>query len=61
MSDIGRVRSVLGGLDGIVDDLRAFYRDLPARPELSLQEHCTAEKAAERGWWACCAMAPVRR
>ncbi len=47
MSDAGQIRSVLGGLDGIVGDLEAFYRDLHAHPELSLQEHRTAEKAAE--------------
>lgn len=47
MSDSGEFRSVLGGLDGIADDLEAFYRDLHAHPELSLQEHRTAEKAAD--------------
>ena len=47
MSDTAEIGSVLGGLDGIVGDLEAFYRDLHAHPELSLQEHRTAEKAAD--------------
>lgn len=46
MSDNAEVRSVLGGLDGIAGELEAFYRDLHSHPELSLQEHRTAEKAA---------------
>ncbi|MGH3266704.1 MAG: amidohydrolase, partial [Trebonia sp.] len=48
MPDTGRIQSVLGGLDGIVPDLQALYRDLHAHPELSLQEYRTADKAAER-------------
>ncbi|MGH3438955.1 MAG: amidohydrolase [Sciscionella sp.] len=48
MSDTDWIQSVLGGLDGIVGDLGAFYRDLHSHPELSLQEHRTAGKAAER-------------
>ena len=46
MSDTGQIGSVLHGLDGILGDLEGFYRDLHAHPELSLQEHRTAEKAA---------------
>ncbi|WP_410051034.1 amidohydrolase [Acidiferrimicrobium sp. IK] len=48
MSDNGKTGSVLGGLDGVVGDLEAFYRDLHAHPELSLQEHRTAGKAADQ-------------
>src|SRR3954471_21165794 len=40
--------TVLGGLDGIMPGLDDLYRDVHAHPELSLQEHRTAEKAAER-------------
>ncbi len=47
MSDTGTIKSVLGGLDDIASDLEAFYRDLHSHPELSLQEHRTAEKAAD--------------
>lgn len=46
MSDGDETRSVLGGLEDIVADLEDFYRDLHAHPELSLQEHRTAAKAA---------------
>ena len=38
---------VLAGLDGILDSLAELYRDVHAHPELSLQEHRTAAKAAE--------------
>jgi amidohydrolase len=47
MSGTGRFHSVLSGLDGIIGDLEGFYRDLHAHPELSLQEHRTAGKAAD--------------
>ena len=46
MSDTGQVGSVLEGLGPIAGDLEAFYRDLHTHPELSLQEHRTAERAA---------------
>ena len=46
MSDNAETGSALGGLDGIAGDLEAFYRDFHAHPELSLQDHRTAEKAA---------------
>src|SRR3954452_17855691 len=36
------------GLDAIMNELEALYRDIHAHPELSLQEHRTAEKAAAR-------------
>jgi amidohydrolase len=39
---------VLGGLDEITAGLEDLYRDVHAHPELSMQEHRTAEKAAER-------------
>src|SRR3954469_9037860 len=46
----GRTQTVdpLAGLDAIMGDLEDLYRDVHAHPELSLQEHRTAEKAAER-------------
>lgn len=46
MSDYGPQQPVLGGLDGILDDLEGCYRDLHSHPELSLQEQRTAETAA---------------
>lgn len=76
MPDTDRLRSVLEGLDGRVGQLGDFYRDLHAHPELSLQEHRTAEKAAEQlrragfdvtagvggtGVVACCATVTGRR
>jgi amidohydrolase len=39
--------SVLAGLDGIMPSLEDLYRDIHAHPELSLQEHRTAGRAAE--------------
>lgn len=48
MSGASQVQSVLGGLDGITGGLEDFYRDLHAHPELSLQEHRTAGRAAEQ-------------
>ncbi|HET9059603.1 MAG TPA: M20 family metallopeptidase [Acidimicrobiales bacterium] len=47
MSGNTQIRAVLGDLDGVVGDLETFYRDLHAHPELSLQEHRTAGKAAD--------------
>src|SRR5919202_1760435 len=40
--------SVLAGLDGIMGELEELYRDVHAHPELSMQEHRTADRAAER-------------
>ena len=48
MPDSERNRPILQGLDASLDDLGAFYRDLHSHPELSLQEHRTAGKAAEQ-------------
>jgi amidohydrolase len=42
------VDQVLGGLDEITAWLEDLYRDLHLHPELSNQEHRTAEKAADR-------------
>jgi len=39
---------VLGGLDAIMSGLEDLYRDVHAHPELSMQEHRTAEQAAQR-------------
>ena len=47
MSNDDAIGSILSGLDGLTSDLEAFYRDLHAHPELSLQEHRTADRAAE--------------
>jgi amidohydrolase len=48
MTDSTRDTSALAGLDAILADLEALYRDIHAHPELSMQEHRTAEKAARR-------------
>ena len=40
--------AVLDGLDDIMASLEDLYRDVHAHPELSMQEHRTAGKAAER-------------
>ncbi len=48
MSQNDRVCEILAGLDDLLSDLEAFYRDVHAHPELSLQEHRTAALAA--GW-----------
>ena len=47
MSD-DRQASLLDGLDGLMGWTRDFYTDLHAHPELSMQEHRTAERAAAR-------------
>jgi amidohydrolase len=39
---------VLAGLEAITPDLEDLYRDVHQHPELSMQEHRTAGKAAER-------------
>jgi amidohydrolase len=40
--------SALGGLDSMLNDLEAFYKDVHSHPELSMQEKRTASVAAER-------------
>src|SRR4051812_15462886 len=40
--------SALTGLDDILPELEALYQDIHEHPELSMQEHRTANKAAER-------------
>ncbi|UGS37586.1 amidohydrolase [Capillimicrobium parvum] len=48
MAEPTRSNPALAGLDGIMGELEDLYRDVHAHPELSMQEHRTAEKAAER-------------
>src|SRR3954467_11973444 len=48
MSESTTGASVLAGLDGVMDSLEDLYRDVHSHPELSMQEHRTAGKAAER-------------
>jgi amidohydrolase len=48
MTESTRRSSPLTGLEGIMAELEDLYRDIHAHPELSLQEHRTAGKAAER-------------
>src|SRR5436190_8378038 len=48
MTEPTRDTSALAGLDAIMADLEDLYRDVHAHPELSMQEHRTAGKAAER-------------
>jgi amidohydrolase len=48
MIESTRGNSALAGLDAIMDGLEELYRDIHAHPELSMQEHRTAAKAAER-------------
>src|SRR3954463_9153545 len=48
MTEPTRGHAVLAGLDGITAGLEGLYRDVHAHPELSMQEHRTAAKAAER-------------
>src|ERR671933_1254845 len=40
--------TALRNLDGLLPDLEALYKDIPAHPELSMQETRTAGVAAER-------------
>jgi amidohydrolase len=48
MTHAAPVTRVVSGLDEIMGELEDFYRDLHQHPELSMQEHRTAGKAAER-------------
>src|SRR4051794_3322633 len=48
MTEPTRGHAVLAGLDGITAGLEDLYRDVHAHPELSLEEHRTASRAAER-------------
>jgi amidohydrolase len=48
MTQSTRGSSALAGLDGIMTELEDLYRDVHQHPELSMQEHRTADKAAER-------------
>src|SRR4051812_22866394 len=47
MTESTRGDSVLAGLNGIIAELEALYRDVHAHPEPSMQERRTAGKAAE--------------
>src|SRR4051794_26255370 len=48
MATTTSTHSVLSGVDGIMSALETLYRDIHQHPELSMQEHRTAGKAAER-------------
>jgi len=48
MTESTRGASALTGLDGMVAELEGLYRDVHEHPELSMQEHRTADKAAQR-------------
>lgn len=48
MTSDSRVSGLLAGLDGIRSWQEDFYRDLHGHPELSHQEHRTAERVAQR-------------
>src|SRR3954463_5552297 len=48
MTDATRGTAALARLDGMMAGLEELYRDVHAHPELSMQEHRTAAKAAER-------------
>lgn len=43
-----RAEKILGGVDALLPDLGALYRDLHAHPELSFAEHRTAAEVARR-------------
>ena len=42
------LRALLEAVEGLLPETRDFYTDLHAHPELSMQEHRTAARAAER-------------
>src|SRR4051795_12708931 len=48
MTDATRGTAALARLDGMMAGLEELYRDVHEHPELSMQEHRTAAKAAER-------------
>jgi amidohydrolase len=48
MTETAKTGDVLAGLDAISGELEDLYRDVHQHPELSMQEHNTAAKAAER-------------
>src|SRR4051812_7076566 len=48
MTDATRGTAALARLDGMMAGLEELYRDVHAHPELSMQEHRTAAKAAEQ-------------
>jgi amidohydrolase len=48
MTDTAGTDTVLSGLDTITGELEDLYRDVHEHPELSMQEHKTATKAAKR-------------
>ena len=43
---MGSLEEILAGYDGLQVGQEAFYKDLHQHPELSHQEHCTAERVA---------------
>ncbi len=45
---MGAAADIIGGLDGMRAELAEFYKDLHRNPVLSMQEHRTAARAAER-------------
>src|SRR4051812_44052022 len=48
MTESTRGHPVLAGLEGILEQFEDLYRDVHQHPELSMQEHRTAGKAAKR-------------
>src|SRR4051794_7803043 len=48
MTSTANADTVLAGLSGIMSGLEELYRDVHQHPELSMQEHRTAGKAAEK-------------
>ncbi len=48
MTESTRRNAADAGLEAMVAELEEFYRDIHQHPELSMQEHRTAHKAAER-------------
>jgi amidohydrolase len=56
MPSMPKTNRVLDGLDDMMAPLEAFYKDLHIHPELSMQEHRTARKAAEQLEHAGCAV-----
>jgi amidohydrolase len=45
---VDNLAQIIAGLEAMRPELATFYQDLHRNPELSMQEHRTAEKAAER-------------